>query len=68
MRDGLAARHLALGTLDIDMDPLTIAGRLGEAVDHRLIDREPFRGAELLARMGGHVGRPFDLQHRGLLS
>src|SRR5207245_1911470 len=45
--DRLAAGHLALRTLDVDVDPLMISGRLGELVDHRLIDRDPVRRAEL---------------------
>ena len=37
MSDRLAARHLALGALDIDVDPLMVAGRVGEFVDVRLV-------------------------------
>ena len=40
MRDGLAAGHLGLGALDIDVDPLEIPGRLGEQIDLLLADVE----------------------------
>jgi hypothetical protein len=33
MGDGLAARHVLLGALDVDVDPLVITRRLGELVD-----------------------------------
>src|SRR5437879_3077571 len=35
--DRLAPWHVALGALDIHMDPLVVAGRVGEFVDQRLI-------------------------------
>src|SRR5580704_4327664 len=66
MRDRLAARHLALCPLNVDVDPLMIAGGLGELVDHRLIDQHPFAAADLLADMGLHVGRLLDFQHGAL--
>jgi hypothetical protein len=51
MGDGRAERR-RLGARGIDMDPLEIAGRLGEAVDHRLIDRDPIAGAERAVMCG----------------
>src|SRR5882724_702518 len=45
--DRLAAGHLALRPLDVDVDPLMVSGRLGELVDHRLVDGDPLRRAEL---------------------
>src|SRR5262245_27822416 len=47
--DRLAAGHLALGALDVDVDPLVIAGRFRELVDHPLVDRHPLRRAKLRA-------------------
>src|SRR5439155_26777063 len=68
MRDRLAARHLALGTLDIDMDPLMVAGRVGEFVDLLLAYRIPVADPDLLALVGDQIGRAFDFQHGFLLS
>src|SRR5207253_9367582 len=64
MRDRLAARHLALGALDIDMDPLMVAGRVGEFVDLLLGDRVPVADPDLLALIGLQIGGAFDFQHR----
>src|SRR5258708_30898285 len=66
MRDRLAARHLALGALDIDMNPLMVAGRVGEFVDLFLGDRKPVADPDLLAFKGLQIGGAFDFQHRGL--
>src|SRR5712671_266710 len=66
MRDRLAARRLALGALDIDMNPLMVAGRVGEFVDLLLGDREPIADPDLLAFIGFQIGGAFDFQHRGL--
>src|SRR6202043_3446725 len=68
MGDRLAARHLALGALDIDMDPLMVAGRVGEFVDLLLGDRVPVADPDPLAFVGLQVGGAFDFQHRGPLS
>ena len=43
-------------TLDVDVDPLVVVGRVGELVDPVLVDRQPLGGADLLARR-----RAFDL-------
>src|ERR1700730_7924875 len=63
MRDRLAARHFALGALDIDMDPLMVAGRVGEFVDLLLADRVPVADPDLLAGIPDEILRPFDFQH-----
>ena len=55
MGDRLTARHLALGALDIDMDPLMIAGGIGEFVDKRLVDGKPIADADFLADILGEV-------------
>src|SRR5438067_11281889 len=67
MRDRLAARHLALGALDIDMDPLMVAGGIGEFVDLLLGHREPVADPDLLALIGLQIRGAFDFQHRLLL-
>src|SRR5438270_13977289 len=67
MRDRLAARHLALGALDIDMDPLMVARRVGEFVDLLLGDRIPVADPDLLAFIGLQIRGAFDFQHRLLL-
>ena len=47
-----------LGPLDVDVDPLVVAGRLGERVDAVLGDLQPLGGAEVLAHgVGQLVGR-----------
>ena len=52
MRDG-AAERAALGALHVDVDPLVVAGGLGERVDPLLGDLDPVAGADLLA--GGRL-------------
>ena len=54
MRDGLAAGHLGLGALDIDVDPLEIPGRLGEQIDLLLADVDPLADADLVADQRPH--------------
>src|SRR5437762_12819473 len=66
MRDRLAARHLALGALDIDMNPLMIAGSVGEFVDLLLGHRVPVADPDLLALIGLQIGGAFNFQHRRL--
>ena len=44
----------SFGALDVDVDPLVVAGGLREPVDPLLVDRQPVGGAELLADGGGH--------------
>src|SRR5215831_13441846 len=57
MRDRTAERTFTFGALDVDMDPLAIAGAGRERVDAILVDRDPFGRAELMAgelRRGRH--------------
>ena len=49
MRDGLPIRHVRLAALDVDVDPLEDARRLGALVDPFLGDLEPFAVAEVFA-------------------
>jgi hypothetical protein len=43
----LAARHLALRALHVDVNPLMVPGGISELVDHRLLHRHPVRRAQL---------------------
>ena len=54
MRDGAAAGHLARRPACIHVDPVVIAGDVGERADRRLSDRVPRRGAE---RRPDHAAR-----------
>src|SRR6185312_3569738 len=60
--DGAAERPL-LGPLDVDVDPLVVAGRLRERVHPLLGDLEPLAEAEVLAHRGpdalGAVEHPY---------
>ena len=47
--DRRAEGALGLGPLDVDVDPLVVAGELGEGVDVGLGDRAPLARADLLA-------------------
>jgi hypothetical protein len=57
-----------LRPLDIDVNPLVVAGALGELIDPRLVNRQPIRDTELLANaclqiieiefLGFHVRAP----------
>ena len=49
VRDGAAAGHLRARALDIDMDPLVVAGAFGKFVDARLGQRHGRSGAEVVA-------------------
>ncbi len=46
--DGSAGGRLAFGPFHVNMDPLPVACELGEGVDHRLVDRHPVGGTNLL--------------------
>ena len=48
MGDGAAERSGGRA-LDVDVDPLVVAGGLGERVDAVLLDGQPVAGAEVLA-------------------
>src|SRR5262249_37010780 len=53
-------RALRLGALDVDVDPLVVAGELGEGVDVRLRDSAPLARADLLPEQRLH---PLDSLH-----
>src|SRR5215469_15321303 len=50
VRDRAAERTFTFGALDIDMDPLPIAGAGSERVDAILVERDPLGCAKLAAR------------------
>ena len=54
MRDR-GAERTGGGSLDIGVDPLVIAGGLGEGIDLLLADHAPFADAELGAGSGAHL-------------
>ncbi len=57
MRDGRAERTFG-STSRVDMDPLMVAGGVGELVDPVLGDLQPIAGSEVGANRGGDlVGR-----------
>src|SRR5262249_37907858 len=73
MRDRAAERTFTFGALDVDMDPLAIAGAGRECIDAVLIERDPFGRAELTAgelRRGRHGilghARTYDSPRRSL--
>ena len=55
MRDRRAVGTLGLGPLDVDVDPLVVAGDVGEVVDALLVDVQPFADAEFGADQPGRV-------------
>jgi hypothetical protein len=57
MRDGAAAGHLARRPACIHVDPVVIAGDVGERVDRRLGDRTPGRRAERAPGPRGEIAR-----------
>src|SRR5207249_1603147 len=64
--DRLAPGHLAPSSLDIHVDPLVVACGVGEPVDHRLIDRDPLRWAQLAPDMLEKLIRVLQREHRPL--
>jgi hypothetical protein len=48
VRDRCEIRTFSPGPVDVDVDPLMIAGRVGERVDAVLIDSDPLGDAEFL--------------------
>ena len=55
---------LGFGPLNVDVDPLVIAGELGESVDVLLGDRAPITRADLLADQLLHSLDALDLNGR----
>ena len=64
MGDRRAEGALALGPLDVDVDPLVIAGDAGEGVDVLLGDGAPIRGTDLPADQLAHALDAVDLDSR----
>ena len=60
MGDRSAERALLLGSLGVDVDPLEVAGCLGELVDPLLGDLDPLAVAEMLADRLFQSGRSID--------
>src|SRR5439155_25595210 len=48
------------GTLGVDVDPLVVAGAVGELVDACLVERRPRRGADLFADMLRQIAHGHD--------
>src|SRR3989454_11973380 len=61
--DRLPPGHLAPSSLDIHVDPLVVARGVGEPVDHRLIDRDPLRWAQLAPDMLEKLIRVLQPEH-----
>jgi hypothetical protein len=66
VRDRAAKRTFFSGAIDIDVNPLPVAGTFGELVDSGLIDIDPVRCAEALANEVFHVGQR-DFRHNSYL-
>src|SRR6267378_3764903 len=67
MRDGLTTRRLACGAFRVDMNPLLVAGRLGELVDAVLGDLDPVADADLGADSGLELIEIVEHSHRALV-
>src|SRR5574341_510654 len=65
--DRLASGHLLLRPLDVHVDPLVVARRVRELVDHGLVHGDPLGRAERLADVLLQVFRRLDDEHGGLL-
>ena len=63
MRDGRAGGQVAFGPFHIHVNPLMIAGCLGELVYHLLIHGNPFDDAHFLADILLQVIWCFDGKH-----
>src|SRR3954451_22873225 len=59
--DRRAEGALRLGALDVDVDPLVVAGEAGEGVDVLLGDAAPLARADLLPEQGPHALDPLYL-------
>ena len=67
MRDRATEGGLAARAVDVDVDPLVVAGRVGEPVDAVLVDERPVADEQFgtQARVdGGDVGKDRDFGHR----
>ena len=63
MGNGIAEGALTLGALGIDVDPLVVAGGIGEVVDPLLGDLEPVAGLEWGTDQQDEFCRGFDGEH-----
>src|SRR5262249_464773 len=66
MRDRAAIRTFTLGSVNVDVDSLMIAGARCKRVDARLIDSDPVRHAEFLADVFIHFSN-CEIAHTRLL-
>ena len=55
LRDRATERTFPSRALDVDMNPLTVAGAMRERVDALLVERDPRRDADLLSDPFGEV-------------
>ena len=55
MGDGAAEGAFASGALRVEVNPLLIAGAMGELIDARLVEKDPRGDADLLADMLGQI-------------
>src|SRR5690606_15396950 len=62
MRNG-RAEGAGLGPLDVDVDPLVVAGGFGKLVHLLLGDGDPVAGGYVLADEAGQFGQGFDGSH-----
>ena len=62
-----AAERTVLRPLRVDVDPLVVAGRVGEAVDPLLGDLDPVAVAEVLPLRGAQVVCGLELGHRRIV-
>ncbi len=65
--DGHAEGGFAAGALGIDVDPLPVAGYLGELVDRVLSDGQPVAGGDFLADERFQVVQRAESGHWGIL-
>ena len=63
MRDRRLERALPLRPLDVDVNPLVVAGAIGEVVDPLLIDGQPVADTEFGSDQGLRIGDGRDDLH-----
>src|SRR5262249_55577718 len=64
VRDRAAERAFADRPLHVDMDPLAVAGAVGEFVNALLVQRDPRRWAECRANVFAEPGKGNLVNHR----
>src|SRR5262252_1502423 len=60
MCNGSAERALAARALDVDVNPLGVAGAFGELADARLVERDPVRRAKFFPDARGKIGGGYE--------